>query len=234
MSSKIDHKELQKRLKEDEVQVYLQEFLTNARRFYEDYGRQILFSVLLIAAILLGGYWYRTSQANQFQSAQLLFSNAVGNLQQQEPNYERAITHLDQLVSEYPNLEVTQLGVVLRGNCYFNMGNYQQALLDYERVVDDLSPDEEIPTRIAMVQAYRSVDEPQKAMEQLDLLEGRAQSESMKHQIVYLRGSCLMDLGRNEEAAEVFASIPTDSPWYGLAQDHLLWLQAEAAEPINS
>lgn len=233
MSSKIDHKELQRRLKEDEFQVYLQEARQGLRRIADEYGRTIGVGILIVVIASVGFYFWNQKTRGDFEASQLLFSNAIGYMQLADAQYGQAITELNELIRNYPDAQVTKLGYVLRGNAHFSLGAFQQALQDYQQVIDRLGPAEEIPTRIAMAQAYRSLEQPQAALQQLELLEARVSAKEIREQILYLKGGCYYEMDDAERASEAFKSIPPDSSWYSFAQEQLLWLEAEAAPPIN-
>ncbi len=229
--SKIDHKELQKRLKEDELTLYLREFIDNTRDFFEKYGKATTLTIALVVIISLGLYFWSMKSQNDFVESQILFGNATQLVQQD--NHEIALQELNKLIDQYSGTEVTTFARILRAKCYFETGQYNMAVQDYQNALTQLSGVDAIPVRIALVQTYRSMGNTQQALQELETLEAEADSPFLEAQILYLRGGCYEDLDNSEKALETYKSIPRDSSWRDLARQRIDWLEAEAVEPIN-
>ncbi|MBN2327533.1 MAG: tetratricopeptide repeat protein [Candidatus Omnitrophica bacterium] len=231
-ASKMDHKEFQRRLKEDELAHFLDEFRSAAVNLYENYGRQIVLGLSLIAVIMAAGYFWRVKSSNDFAYSQQLYSNAVAYSENDQ--HAEALTELNSLLDDYPNSQVAVLARVLRGDCYVKMGEFNNALNDYRQALPLLKTEESLMVRFAIVQSLRSLVQPDEALRELDVIEQQAKSPIVKEQVAYLRGCCYEDKGENAKAVEIFKTIPPESRWYNLAIEKINWLEAEPVPAINS
>lgn len=230
-ASKIDHKELQRRLKEDELSVYLQEFMQSLKRFYDQWGYQTGIVLIAIAAVIIVySVWTRKSEQN-YQEAQMRYATAQTFMQQKE--YEQALAELNSIVNQYSGMEISTMAKVLRGTCYAQQGLYDQAIQDFVSAKASLSGDASIPVRFALVQVYRSTGQVDLALNELEQIEAISKSETVKQQVVFLRASCYEDQNQIDKAIELYESIPVESSWYSVANDRLQWLKAEPVKPIN-
>ncbi|MGC9328750.1 MAG: tetratricopeptide repeat protein [Candidatus Hinthialibacter sp.] len=231
-SSKLDHKELQRRLKEDELAHFLDEFRDAAVNIYENYGRQVILGLGLIAVIAAAVYFWRVKSANDFAYSQQLYANAVAYLENDQP--AEALGELNSLLNDYPSSQIAVLARVLRGDCYVKMGEFNNALTDYRQVLSHLDTEESLMVRFTIVQCLRSLVQTDEALKELDVIEQQAKSNIVKEQVVYLRGCCYEDKGDNAKALEIFKTIPPESRWYSLAMEKINWLEAEQVPAINS
>ncbi len=230
-ASKIDHKELQRRLKEDELSLYLKEFLDTSRNFFERYGRIVTLSIALVAVVVLAVYFWNMQSENAFVQSQILFGNATQLVQQD--SYEEALQELNSLLNQYSGSEVAPFAKILRAKCYVKTEQYEKALQDYQDALPALNPTDAIPVRIALAQVYRSLGQPEQALSILEELEAEAETESLRAEILYIKGGCYEDAENEEKALEMYKSIPKDSTWKDLATERIDWLEAQAVSAIN-
>jgi len=231
MSSKIDHKELQKRLKEDEVQVYLQEFKQNAQNFFEENGKQLLITVIIIAAVVIGVYFYQAQNEASFQERQLLLGNAVGHMQQEQ--YEQALTQINQLLENHPNSSIAPSAYIIQGEALIQTGQEDQALQAYQQAMDGLKDKGEIAARIGVIQSLRELGQTDAAIEHINEMMPVVKTAQLKNQLLFLKAGCYEDKNQPEQALETYREIPNDSSWYTMAVNRIQWLEAKPAEPIN-
>jgi len=229
--SKIDRKELQRRLKEDELTVFLQEFYENARVFFSKYGYSLGLTLLLILVVGLAGYFWRMSSIANFNEAQALFGNGAAFITQGQ--YEEALGEYNKLLERYPNQKIAKLALVQRGDCYYKTQKYAEAMNDYKAALPSLELSEAIPVRIAMVQTYRSLGQFNEALSELDSLEKDAHSKSMQQYILFLKGGCYEDMDQSDKALENYRAIPTDSTYYMQAMERIDWLETKPVGAIN-
>ncbi len=230
-ASKMDHKELQRRLKEDEVAVFITEVKDKVKMLYSDYGRQSLLAICLIAVVLFASHFWKAKRMNDFEASQRLYSNAVAFVQQSQ--YHDALNDLGTLLDDYSGSKIAVMAKVMRGNCYSQIGEYDLALADYQAVVSKLAPEEASMVRLSMVQTLRSLDKPDDALQELAIVEKQVKSPSMKEQIIYLRGCCYEDKNDVDQALIAFKAIPPESKLNSLASDKISILEAPTVEPIN-
>ncbi|MEW6236749.1 MAG: tetratricopeptide repeat protein [Candidatus Omnitrophota bacterium] len=229
--SKIDRKELQRRLKEDELTVFLQEFYENARVFFSQYGKMLGLTLLLIIVVGLAGYFWRTKSTSDFNEAQILFGNGAAFITQGQ--YEEALGEYNKLLESYPNQKIAKLTLVQRGNCYFKINKYAEALNDYKAALPGLELSEAISVRIAMVQTFRSLGQFNEAITELDGIEKEAQSNSLKQYLLFLKGGCYEDMDQPEKALDSYRAIPADSAYYMQALERIEWLETKPVGAIN-
>lgn len=230
-TSKIDHKELQKRLKEDELQVYLQEFNENARHFYENHGRQTLFAIGAVAIALIAWNLWSMKLQNDHTAAQASFAAGMALAEQEQ--FEPALEQFNTLLQSQPDSEVAPYARVMRGHCLVEMGEYDRALQEFQQALPEAASEADAALiRLAIAQTHRSLGNPSAALNEIEALEQQADSDDFKQQLLYLKGACLEEMGDAEKAIETYSSIEDDSAWYGLAQERLEWLEAEPVGTI--
>lgn len=231
-ASKMDHKELQRRLKEDEIAHFFQEMRDGFSHTYQEYGRQLTLIVALVVVVAIGAYFWRMNSANNFQASQQLYSNAVAYVQQNE--HSNALTELNTLLKDYSGSKVAVMARVLRADCYAQAGNYDLALTDYQSAVNQLSAEDALVVRFAIVQTLRSLDRADDALRELDAVAKQAKSPVVNEQVQYLQGCCYEDKNETDKALEAFKSVPVKSRWYSLAIEKIQWLEAQPVAPINA
>ncbi|MDX9752428.1 MAG: tetratricopeptide repeat protein [bacterium] len=228
---KIDHKELQKRLKEDEFQVYMQEMFFRLRDLWQEHGRMVLASVLVvIVAVSAYFIWKKNSETNYLLS-QVTFASASALIQQDKAS--EALVQLDSFLDKYPNSPLAIPARVLRGNAYAKIGEYELAKQNFEAVLPLLTGVDKLLAQIAIAQACRSLQQPQEALNLLAAMEPGLTSDDMKSQIEFIKGGCYEDLGQKEQAIETYQRVSKDSSWFSLAQERVEWINAPVVPAIN-
>lgn len=232
MSAKIDHKELQRRLKEDELQVFWQEFTGNARQFYNESGRQILIGISVVLVAVIGWYLWNMKSSADFQAAQLTFATGVTLTQNQQ--YEPALEQFNSILQKHPSASVATYAHLMRGHCFVKMKEYDHALTEYQQALSSAKSDAEKELiRVSMAQTQRSLGKPAEALKEIEALDTNASADEFKAYMEYLKGGCLEELGQDEKAVEAYNSIPKDSVWKNFAMERLDWLEAKPVPPIQ-
>ncbi|MGI6456250.1 MAG: tetratricopeptide repeat protein [bacterium] len=229
--SKIDHKELKKRLKEDEIAVYLSEFRERTQEFWARYGSLVGMIVVIVALVVIIAWWWNWSSTQNYLQAQTYFGNATALVQQQ--NYQEALGQLNPLIQEHSDSDLIPAALVLRGNCYAKLGQYQESITDYRKAITMLDPIDAIPARVALVQSLRSNNQPQDALLELQTLEKVVETPAMKNLVAYLKGGIHEDLGQEQQALEAYRTVEKDSEWYSLALGRIDWLETPPVQAIN-
>lgn len=230
-AAKIDHKELERRLKEDELAVYLGSAQERLRSIWDVHSRTLAAGFIIIALVVAGFYLWSVKSNTVIRESQLLFGNAT--ILAQAQSYPQALDQLNRILQEYSGAEIVPAARVLKGDCHFQLKEYDQALNEYRAALRSLNAADAVPVRIAIVQTLRSSGQSEQAIQELDQLYQVAQSQALKEQILYLKGSCYEDLNQPEKALETYQSIDTESSWYSLAQGRIDWLEAQPVAAIN-
>lgn len=228
---KIDHNDLQHRLKEDELLHFVQEMRDNFKIFYETHGRQFVLAVAIIGVVVVAAYFWQLKSFNDAQAAQLSYSNALVFVQSEE--YDKALTELNSLLEKYSGSRVAAMAYILRGDCFKKTGEFNRALQDYKTAISKLSVEDAIVARFAMTQTLRSLSQTDEALQELDRIEKQAKSPIMKEQVLYFRGGCYEDKNDVAKAIESYKAIPPKSRWYSLAVERIAWLEAQPAAAIG-
>lgn len=226
-ASKIDHDELQRRLEEDELQVLLAHWKD---RLTANAG-VVTAGVGIVVLVVLAWFLWTSRAEATFRESQLLFGNATAFAQQQK--YEDALGQLNQLLNDYSGSDIATPARVLRGNCYYQTKQYDQALTDYRAALPRLQGDDAIPVRIAIIQTLRSSGKFDEALSELNSLEQTAASKTLKEQVLYLKGTTYEDLNDQAKAIEAYKAIPKDSAWFNMAVGRIDWLEAQPVQAIN-
>lgn len=231
MSSKIDHKELQKRLKEDEVAVMIGELSKNTRSIVQQFGSLILMGLAVIIIAYVAYQMWQRKNDSDFVAVQEQF--AVANTLMQQENYETAVQQYGKLLTDFPNSELSPIAHLLRADGYFKQEDYQNALSDYQAALGGLTGSDIALAQNGIIQSYRSLNQPAEALAVVQDALKNAKSDELRNQYLYLQGACYMDSGDNAKALESFSNIDSDSSWFSQARQHIEWLQAEAVSAIN-
>jgi tetratricopeptide (TPR) repeat protein len=128
-ASKIDHKELQRRLKEDELAHFFQEMRDNLNRIYQSYGRQVTLAIGLVAVIAIAIYFWSVKSDSDFLASQQYYSNAVAFIQKDQ--YPEALNELNSLL-KILRLSSGDDGSRTARDCFAKNGDYEMALSDYK------------------------------------------------------------------------------------------------------
>lgn len=230
--TKFDHKEFQRRLKEDELGSFMSETIDNLRTLYSEHGRLAGIILALIAVIVLAGYLWTEKRKGDFNDSQMILGNATALIQQSD--YTTAETELTKLITNYSGTAVATLAHILRGDCLFHQKKYEQALQEYQTALPNLYAKDKIPVRIALAQTYRSAGNPDQALRELDSLVSDVSNSALKEQVLFLKGGCYEDKNDVAKALETYKAISKESNWRALAQERIEWLEAQAVAPINS
>lgn len=231
MSSKIDHKELQKRLKEDEVAVMIGELSKKTRSVFQQYGSSILMGIaVIVIAYVAYQLWERKTN---FDNIAVQEQFAVANTLMQQENYENAAQQFGKLLTDFPNSELSPVAHLLRADSYYKQEDYENALNDYQAALGGLSNADKILAQCGIIQTYRSLNRPDDALSVVQNVLNEVSSDELKNQLYYLQGSSYMDKGDNANALESFNNIDSESSWFSQARLHIEWLQAEPVSAIN-
>lgn len=230
-TSKIDHKELQKRLKEDELSLYFEEWTQWIRFVFNTYGKSLLFGIAIILLLAIAVYLWVMKNRTDHNSAQLYFGNASAFMQ--DDNYEQALQDLGKLLSDYPRSELTASAHILHGVCLFKTDQFEKAKSELETVLPQLQGDDTLFVKITLVQIERSLNHTDQALALLDSIASSQITDALKDQIHYLKGGCYEDQQENEKALAEYHAIDSKSSWYPLVREKIEWLEAPLVAPIN-
>ncbi len=231
MASKIDHKELQKRLKEDEVAVMFGELTSKIKHSYEQHGGMILMVIGVIALAYVAYYLYQQKSQSDFVAVQEQF--AVANTLIQQENFEEAAQQFGVLLQDFPDADISPVARLLRADSLFQQGDYETALSEYQTALSKLNGADAFLAQVGVIQSLRSLDQSSEALAIVQEQLPKAHSDELKNQLRYLEGACYEDLGQDENALEAYQGIDSTSSWFSQARQRIEWLEAEAAEPIN-
>ena len=234
---KIDHRELQSRLKNDELVMYTQEFMYRAKELWAEYGKSILASIGIVIVVSVVFFLWNAKAANDFKESQLMFSN-IASLIQQDKNDE-ALTMLDNFFDRFSSTALAAPARILQGSAKAKKGQYEMALQDFQSALSGVSGAEKASLQVSIAQTNRSLGKPDQALQILDSIEPSLSAskikmvEDMKNMVAYMKAGCLEDLGQNDKALEAYKKIGSKSPWYSLAEERIDWLEAPSVKPVN-
>jgi len=231
-ATKYDHKELQRRLKEDELGLFFEELTENTKRFFADYGRLLGYALALALVIALAGYLWMMKKRSDFTESQILLGNATLYIQQDK--FQDALNPLGKIVSEYAGTAIAPFAYVLRGDCYFQTKQFDLALKDYQAALPKLNPNDAIPVRIAMIQTLRSLGNADPALREIEQMESSVKTPTLKEHLLFLKGGCYEDKNDAAKALEAYKAIPKDSRWRGLALERIEWIETQPVPAVNS
>lgn len=229
---RIHRKELRKKLKEDEVAVFVGELRQSIGRYWSHYGRLTFWS--LLAVVLLTGVmtlWSWTQSAN-FATAQYIFSQAMNQLN--NADYTAAESSFTELIERFGNQECVPAALSMRAFCRHKLKDYNGALADYQAALERSTDDNAKRLyHISIAQCYRSLGQPEDAAKQLESLREEVSGGAMRDQITYLLARCKEDLNQPDQALTLYKEISDGSQFKRLVRERISWLETEPVPPIN-
>ncbi len=229
---RIHRKELRKKLKEDEVAVFMRETRESLGGFLERYGRLTFWSVL--AVVLIAGIvtLWRWKYLADFRAAQELYGAAA--MQLSNKDYRTAEDTLSELIQRFPNQDCVPAAYALRAFCLHRQKDYAGALADYQSALAETSDQAtRYSLRISIAQCYRSLGQTEKAVAELEALREEVPEGGIRDEVTYLLARCKEDLDRPEEALALYNEISDDSDYKRIARDRISWLETRPVAPLN-
>lgn len=213
-------------LKQDEVR----EKVAEAVKSVSLHGREILYIVLIVAAvagIALAWFFYERSQQ---QASQNLLGQGLEKFnapvaQQQDPNmpkpaysyntetekYSAAVKDFEKVASEYGNTPAADQARYLAGVCYFylkDFGKAEQALKQSSKVSDRNVVFYQ--SRIALADLYNKINKPQQAIEVLNEALKPSKLQVPKEFLLMQLAVSYEKAGKTKEARDTYAQIANE------------------------
>ena len=231
---RIHRKELRKKLKQDEVAVFLGGLRESVAHYLERYGRLTLWSV--IGVVLVVGFvtLWRWKQTADFTTAQQIYAAATDQITYPRQDFTAAEITLTELIERFGDQECAPAALVLRAFSRHKQKDYAGALSDYQAALDRVTHE---PTkqslRISIAQCHRSLGQTDDAIEALESLREDVSSGAVWDEITYLLARCKEDLNQPDEALALYYEISDGSDYKKLVRERISWLEAEAVPPLN-
>jgi len=229
---RIHRKELQKKLKEDEVAVFFSDMRDSISEYMEKYGRLTFWAVIVVVLIVGLVTLFRWKQRDNFIRAQETYTAATAQIGGDD--YIAAQSTLSELIDQFGGGEMSTAAYALRGYANHHQRDYTAALNDYQTA---LSQTNDKPTqhalRIAIAQCYRSMGQPEEAVREIEDVLSAVESQSFKDQATFLLAQCKEDLNQPEQALALYKQISEDSTYRMMARQRIVWLESKPASAIN-
>ncbi|MFH1737646.1 MAG: tetratricopeptide repeat protein [bacterium] len=230
---RIHRKELKKKLKEDEVGVFLSELRDSMSGYMEKYGRLTLWSVVGVGLVVVVAFLWRWNQATAFAGAQETYSAAA--LQINREDYVAAQSTLTEMIERFGSQKCIPAAYVLRAYCHHKQEDYSAALADYRTALEKLTDQATTHSiRKAIAQCHRSLGQTSEAVTELESLRSEVQTGEMRNEITYLLAQCKEDLNQPDQALTLYQELTDGSQYKNMARQRISWLETQPVEAINS
>ncbi len=229
---RIHRKELQKKLKEDEVAVFFSDIRDSFSEYMEKYGRLTFWGVVVVVLVVGLVTLFQWKQHDDFVRAQETYTAATAQIA--DSDYVAAESTLTELIEQFGGQEMTAAAYALRGYANHQQRNYAAALNDYQTAIDRIDdPATRYTLRIAVAQCYRSMEQPQDAVAELESLRSEVDVPAMKDEINFLLAQCKEDLNQPQQALALYQEISKESTYRMMARERISWLETEPVSAIN-
>ncbi len=232
---RLSKKDIQHTLEQDEFEL----LKTRLTEFWHEYGKIVVFAILIVVCARLLFWVYKSHSASQEAAMQTLLANAIeqmqlaqqaqmGNMPATE-NYQAAITNLDQLIREHSKDPIAGPAQILRGYCAMKTDDPQTAVAAFGQALEKTNdPALEILIRIAKIQAStNTAADTQASVSELGEISESLEDGPMKEMVTFLMAEYQEKAGNDDAALELYRSLPDDSMWRRLADSNVRWLETK-------
>jgi tetratricopeptide (TPR) repeat protein len=231
---KIHRKELKKKLKEDEVAVFVTDVRESVSQYVGRYGRLTFWSVLAVVLVVSFVMLWRWKRIADLTNAQEIYTAAISQITYPHQDFAAAQNTLTELIERFSNQECLPAALALRGYCRHKTQDYAGALSDYQAALNRVADQ---PTkhslRVSIAQCHRSLGQTDQAVEELESLRAESPAGVMRDQITYLVAQCKEDLNQPDQALALYNEISDGSMYKIMARERIAWLEAQPIPPLN-
>jgi tetratricopeptide (TPR) repeat protein len=166
--------------------------------YWNRYGRMLAIALGVIAVVAVGAFFVQRSRmADEEQAAGRL---AEANLYFWQGAYDRSLPAARQVSEQWPGAPSGVDALRLAGDSYFWMGNYKDALVQYQRYLEKRKSGVLADAvRRSVAYTLESNQQPKEAAAAYEALVGRFDRESSA-EFLYAAARCFLQLNQPKEA----------------------------------
>ena len=203
------------------------EFLTFSEKAYNyisEHARHFIIgiiTVLVLVVLVIGIQWYRQNRRTQAVAA---YNDALKMIPSAEnndvPKLETAAAVMEQVAQKYSTLATGRAALLELGWLQYRLGNYDQALLSYQKFLDNMKDEERHLKPLvlnSMGYALEAAGELEKAAatwKDIETLPG----DFLKEEALLCLGRVYSGLNRPEEAKKSYQELLEKYPNTGSAE----------------
>ncbi len=195
-----------KDLKEDKFV----KFSLQAKTYLDENSKQVFTAVVSILAVILiiVVFVYVNNTKVEEARAQL----GIAQVEYSNINYEKAITRLQKLISEYSGTNEADQGLFLLANIYYQQEKYEDAKLNFEQFIDSYTGSNILLASglAGLAACYEQEKNYSEAAEIYTAAAEKAPDFVEADNYLYLSGLCFDKAGNSESAIQKFEKIVND------------------------
>ncbi|HDH04354.1 MAG TPA: tetratricopeptide repeat protein [Nitrospirae bacterium] len=197
--------------------------------------RQVVTGVSVVAALIIlyvifalySSSMSKKAYSLEMEAYNIYYSDASGESMSEEDKWKKAL----ELYKQSVDIKASPTALFYLGNCYFNLGDYDNAIKEYNLLVDRFSSEEGMLPLVyqKLASAYFRTNQNDKALETLDRLAG-VEDGIFKDTALILEAGYYEGAGEKEKALEKYREIITEfpvSPWSAEAGSKVAAEEAE-------
>lgn len=246
-TGKLSKRALNKRLHEDDLQVFLSTIQSQTSDLWNQHGKSVSLGIIIVVSVLAIWGLFRMNQVSNLAEQQTLLASALSKISEVQQNASSgsfsteglaaANADLDTLIQNHGSSNAATAARVLRGYCAIQTGDGQTAVRMFQEAINKTSdPALQALFRIALARAQATATEdPSTAISELtELREQLSESNTMHQFATYLLGQLEEATGNDSKALELYKSLPADSTWRIMADRNIQWLEAQPLPPLQA
>lgn len=179
--------------------------LENATLWLQANGKMVGIAALVVAAVGLGVYGVRASDAKKSANASVALYAAQGPLS--EGKMAEAQTALADVASRYKGTSAGEQAVLLLAQTYFDAGQFTEGLTALENARSGASASFAASMDVMMAAGYEGMLNFEKAAETYAKAATSARSDTERDGNILSQARALMRAGKGDEAAAIFENL---------------------------
>lgn len=175
--------------------------------FVREHVRQMVMAALAVVVILIVWFSIAHHRRETAEKAATLLGKA--DIEYWGGNYDSAINQYESLIERYGHTESAKLARFYLGNCYFFVGEFDQALKAYRRFLKGYDHDKALSASAmsGIAACYEQMGQYPKAAEQYERCANRYSDLFLAPQFLINAGRCYQTAGEEAEAKYMYQQV---------------------------
>ncbi len=219
-----------KPVQEDEVKSVALQAIEKVKERQKQVITGISITIILVVLIVIYSTYSSTKSKEAYsietEAYNTYYGMSIDKSMSEEDKWNKAL----ELYKESVDIKVTPTALFYLGNCYYNLGDYENAINEYNRFVKKFSRAQGILPLVyqKLASAYFRTDKNDKALDALAQL-AQVENSSFKDTALVLEARFYESSGQAEKAQEKYRELSMEfpnSPWSGEAGSKIVSTEA--------
>lgn len=193
-------------LKKDELNSLLAKVIKLTRNFFAKNTKVIKIVLVFIVVVGLLNTFYFIKRTKEDKKALVILSQGIEEYKKEK--YEDALNYLKDIYTKYKLSKYKGISLYYSGNCYFNLGKYDEAIEYYEKACSsNVLPLIKILSKEGIAYCYEQKKDYKKAEEILLKLSKELQVSFLTPEVLFNLARCYEIQGKNKDAEKTYQEI---------------------------